>query len=142
MRIKLKGYMSVEAALVFPIVIMVVMMMMGMSFYVYNRCVIKACAYDSLLEGASEEIEGNKDRSLLMSQKLEESINQQCISISDLRVEADAGLLKVNVKVDADVNLLWITSTTLPIHYEEDLVRLDVVKSMRLLEKGKNLIDK
>ena len=134
---KIKGYMSIEAALVFPVVLIVVMLMTGFSIYVYDRIIVKECIDESLIIGANEEQDNPEEK---MKSYLETKIKERGISLEIEKIAAKEEIASVKIRVDAKVNLLWITSTDLPIHVEAKLVKLDVIKLKRLAKIGKEVL--
>ena len=50
---KVSGYFTVEAALLLPIIIMIIVFMIFLSFYCYDRCILEQCAYAAALRGSS-----------------------------------------------------------------------------------------
>ena len=133
---KFKGYMSIEAALIFPIVMMGVLLMMGLSIYVCDRIVIKECIYDALLLGAREETDS---RETVMKERITTLLEERGIALGVENITVKDELTRVKIRVDAKVNLAWIVKTDLPIHEEEDLVKLDVIKLKRLGKIGEEV---
>lgn len=132
MKVKVKGYMTIEATLVFPIILFVVLIMMGLSFYVYNRVIVKECIYEALV---------NCENKSEIKESIENHLGKSGVSLEIINVEVEEGLLKNSAKVDAKVNLLWIKSIDMSIHVEESMSRWHTVKNMRLMSLGRSILN-
>ncbi|MCR5775602.1 MAG: pilus assembly protein [Lachnospiraceae bacterium] len=54
MKIRLKGSYTVEAALIFPFIMGVIVFIIFISFYLHDRAVMESCAYQAALKGSLE----------------------------------------------------------------------------------------
>lgn len=140
MRKRMKASLTVEMTLLFPILLMMVLLMMGLSIYVYDRCVIKQCVYDALLQGSREEYDTRQQKKQAMQEKLEESLEDYAICPEGTQIVYEADLQKVRIRVNTATNLLWLRSVELPITVEEELRCFHTVKLMRLHAIGKEII--
>lgn len=52
MRIRVKGSYTVEASLIFPFIMGVVVFIIYISFFLHDRAVMKSCAYQAALKGS------------------------------------------------------------------------------------------
>ena len=86
----MKASLTVEMTLLFPILLMMVLLMMGLSIYVYDRCVIKQCVYDALLQGSREEYDTRQQKKQAMQEKLEESLADYAICLEGTQIVYEA----------------------------------------------------
>lgn len=135
---KVKGYLTIEAALVFPVILSIVMIMMGLSFYVYNRVIVKECINEALVLGAREDIE---NRETYMRERVSKTLNENGVALEVTDIKTHAGITKVKIRVEGRVNVLWITSIEMPIKIEEELKIWRTINDMRLISVGKKLLN-
>lgn len=56
-----KGYFTVEAALIFPMVLLFTVMMIFLAFFSYDRCVLEQSAYEAALRGTGNHIKSAQE---------------------------------------------------------------------------------
>ena len=61
MRKRENGYFTVEASLIFPIVLLFTVMMIFLAFYSYDRCVLEQSAYEAALRGTGNHIKSAQE---------------------------------------------------------------------------------
>lgn len=57
---KLKGSCTIEASILFPLIMTVTVMMIYMAFFIHDRCVLNAAAYQAALRGSRVRTEEGK----------------------------------------------------------------------------------
>lgn len=55
------GYFTVEASLIFPMVLLFTVMMIFLAFYSYDRCVLEQSAYEAALRGTGNHIKSAQE---------------------------------------------------------------------------------
>lgn len=55
------GYFTVEASLIFPMVLLFTVMMIFLAFYSYDRCVLEQSAYEAALRGTGNHIKNAQE---------------------------------------------------------------------------------
>lgn len=56
-----EGYFTVEAALIFPMVLLFTVMMIFLAFYSYDRCILEQSAYEAALRGTGNHIKSAQE---------------------------------------------------------------------------------
>lgn len=99
------GYFTVEAALLLPLAIMLVVFMTFLSFYCYDRCVLEQCAYAAALRGSSNCFMTQEDayeEALLAAEGL---VARKLYAIRSKKVTVRVSGFSVTVSYDCEVNM-------------------------------------
>lgn len=122
-RIKEEAYFTVEAALVIPVVLAIIVMIIYMSFYLYDRCVMQQ---DCCVLSYRQSIEkGTADR--VSREKIREQFGEKLFMLSGLETGASSGgTIQVKSSAAMDPPLFG-----LPAFSEENQWRIGVVKKAR-----------
>lgn len=93
------GYFTVEASLIVPTVVVVIMLLMELSFYLYQACVYNQSAYIAALRGALYS-GSNKEKYEYTVKMLHELSEEQLVSGGEEKVKISVGMLKTEVEID------------------------------------------
>lgn len=94
---KENGYFTVEAAMVFPIAFAVVLFVLYLLFFQYNRCIMEQDAGIIALQGASVSAENNEERIRLIRQAADELDMEKYVAWNDEEMELylERGIVRV-----------------------------------------------
>lgn len=136
---KTKGYFTVEASMIIPLVVVLLGLIFYLTFYMYDRCVISQDAYIQAFRGTlycgkeSEDIE-HKIRSETHDLYGKKYVGVEHLE-SDLRVERNS------VTVEA-VGIMAATHWKFTVQKEaERICPVDFIRKVRLAQKLKNTIN-
>lgn len=96
-----RGSLTVEAALLMPVVLLVVMGILYLFFWVHNRAWLTAAAYEAAISGGMEGIKDEEDAQKTAEEKGRELGNTGFFGADNLTVQVTAGK-KVQVVYDLD----------------------------------------
>lgn len=99
------GYFTVEAAMVLPFVTMIIVMLMFMTIYCYNRCVLEQCAYEAALRGSSNRFRENSLASQEAMQAAATLTEGKLFALKNLNYEVTVDMNKVMVTYTADFQM-------------------------------------
>lgn len=102
---KTAGYFTVEAALLLPFVIMVIVFMTFLSFYCYDRCILEQCAYAAALRGSSNRFTNTQEayeEALLSAESL---LEKKLFAVKNLKITVRVSGLAVTVSYECEVNM-------------------------------------
>lgn len=97
-----EGSFTVEASLIMPLILMVTVMVIYLSFFLYDRCLISQQVYISALKGSRSE-EGKRMSELMVIGEFKEKLEGRMIPKQDLFVSCDSGRRGVRVCVKTGV---------------------------------------
>lgn len=95
-----KGSFTMEAALLIPVIFMVVVMIMHLSFFLYNREAATVIVSEAALMGVQMENEGRNEIKEKITAFAEEEMAQKLIFVRDTNLKVNVTLTKVEVSVD------------------------------------------
>lgn len=136
-RRSLKGYFTVEAALVFPIVLMSIVLMIYIMFFQYDRCLMEQDLGMLAFRGSVTEAEENHERmeELEKWDQMQDEEKYLAWNKEDVRMKIERGILRVeqNGWMSA-VGYRWKASRV----YENRLIfPVPLIRSYRKLTGGK-----
>ena len=97
------GYMTLEAAMVFPIVFTSIVLMIYLSFFIYDRCRLENCAYMASLRGSRMITESNEEIYEEVSRYAGELINGHLIAATNVTQHVEVSMNEVKVSYTAKV---------------------------------------
>lgn len=109
LRTKEKAYFTVEAALIFPIVILCIIIMIFMAFYSYDRCVAEQSAYEAALCGAGGCIKDAQEAYSNAQLAAGELIEERLFALKDFTYEVSVTADKVTVAYHCKINMPFPT---------------------------------
>ena len=138
-----RGSSTIEAALIMPLLMGVVIMVIYLSVYLYNRAAATSLAARTAVLSGQMEHEGSNVIEAKADKALREGINALPMT-ADREAVADAGLLSVNISVSFDQGrgVFLIPAERSSYHFEKNfkVVRLDPAKfiwSVKIVENKK-----
>lgn len=100
-----KGSMTIETALLMPVILLVLMGTLFLFFYVHNRAWLTAAAYEAALDGSMESVRPDGKSQERALKKGKELGNTGFYGSRDLKLQASAGK---TVKVTYDLELFSV----------------------------------
>lgn len=103
-----KGSFTIEAALVMPIIIIIIVMLLYLGFFLFNRCLITQEAYIGALRGSlyDEQLKENIfDKDIYVQNELEKQMGNKAIALRKLDWNILVENKKITVKADAFVSI-------------------------------------
>lgn len=125
---KTDGYFTVEAALLLPFIMMVIVFMIFLSFYSYDRCVLEQCAYAAALRGSSNRFTNTQDAYEEAQTAAEALVAKKLFAVKELRTTVRVSGLAVTVSYECKVNMPvgdWLGDIV-----GEDVLLLEVSKQV------------
>lgn len=97
---KEKGYFTVEAAMVFPVAFAIVILVMYLMFFQYNRCLMEQDAGIIALYGAAVTAESNEERIAQVRRKMAEMDEEKYIAWAgdEVKLKLEKGKMVVAVE--------------------------------------------
>lgn len=102
---KTRGYYTVEASLILPFTTLIIFVMTYMSFYAYDRCVIKECVNQATIIASSNMIHSNETARKKAKEELEKLIDGRLIAVSDINYDTRVNVGKVIVNYECKVDM-------------------------------------
>ena len=148
MKKRLKASYTVEAALIFPLIMGVIVFIIYMSFFLHDRAVMKSCAYQAALKGslirtsesdmrseALKAAEYNIDGLILATENIKTSVN---VSGSEVPV-AYSG----NLSIPQGILFMKIAGTdSILVEGTATAYQKDAIEFIRKCRMAENLINK
>lgn len=103
------AYFTVEAALLMPFIMLLIVMMIFLSFYSYDRCILEHSAYEAALRGTSNHFDTAdeaKNASLYAASRLTED---KLFAMHDFSYGVSVDADKVTVTYHCVVNMPFVT---------------------------------
>lgn len=102
---KTTGYFTVEAALLLPFVIMVIVFMIFLSFYCYDRCILEQCAYAAALRGSSNRFADTQEAYEEAFSSAESLVEKKLFAVKNLKATVYVSGISVTVSYECEVNM-------------------------------------
>ena len=99
------GYFTVEAALLLPFVFMIIVFMIFLSFYCYDRCVLEQCAYAAALRGSSNRFTNTQEAYEEAAGAAEDLITGRLFAVKECKASVRVSALTVTVSYECEVNM-------------------------------------
>lgn len=148
MKIKEKGYFTVEASFIFPLATLFMTVMIFMSFYCYDRCILEQSAYQAAMRGSSNMIHSINEAKLVATKEAQFLIKGKLFAVDNLSYDVQADLLTVKVSYECKVNMPFITwlsklikDVDFTIRVEQEAYRKRYVDGVRIREGIKGLLE-
>lgn len=100
-----KGYFTVEAALVFPMVLLFTVMMIFLAFYSYDRCILEQSAYEAALRGTGNHITSAQEAYAQAYDAAGRLVDEKLFAIHDFTYEVSVTADLVTVNYHCVVNM-------------------------------------
>lgn len=128
------GYLTAEAALVLPFVMTTLVLMIFLSFYCYDRCILEQCAYAAALRGSSSRF-GNLQEAQKEAMEAAESLaSEKLFAVKEVKTAVRVSGVKVTVSYTCSVNMpLRGFPNGMVIEVSRSVLRNKTVDALRLL---------
>lgn len=143
------GYMTVEAALLFPIIFTIIIQLLYLGFFMYDRCLLENSAYIAALRGSRIQLADNNeiyDKTYILAQEL---VNKRMFAATNARLHVKVSFDEVVVGYDAEVippvgTLLVrvLNHNGFQIHVEKHAKRILTIPIIREFRRAEKLLDK
>lgn len=102
---KMSGYFTVEAALLLPFAMMIIVFMIFLSFYCYDRCILEQCAYAAALRGSSNRFVNTQEAYEEAAGAAEDLIQGKLFAVREVNTTVRVSGLAVTVSYEYEVNM-------------------------------------
>lgn len=99
----IKGSFTIEAAIIMPIIIIITVMLIYLSFYLYNACLLSQTSYQSALRGSLREGEGT-EMEQCMQEAQKEISNKRLPALSEICFTNEVKGKEVSVDIYAGIH--------------------------------------
>lgn len=106
-----EGYFTVEAALIFPMVLLFTVMMIFLAFYSYDRCILEQSAYEAALRGTGNHIKNVQSAYNQAYEAAGRLVDGKLFAVRDFEYEVSVSAQFVTVHYRCAVNMplmAWI----------------------------------
>lgn len=125
---KMSGYFTVEAALLLPFAMMIIVFMIFLSFYCYDRCILEQCAYAAALRGSSNCFDNTQEAYKEAQGAAELLIEKKLFAIRKVSTTVRVSAVAVTVSYKCEVNMpgdSWLRSIV-----GDDVLCMEVSKTV------------
>lgn len=144
---KQDGYLSLEASLLFPMVLMVQIICIYLMIYCYDRCVMEQCAYEAALAGEDHMIHNNEEAYLITKGKADYLIEDRLFSMAQIKCEVTVTGTEITVVYEGVMRMPFMVFTSMlvqdqnnRIRVEKRIPRINQMKIIRITERGKEMM--
>lgn len=124
------GYFTVEAALVLPFAMMTIVIMIFLSFYCYDRCILEQCAYAAALRGSSNRFISTEEAYKEAAKAAEDLAAEKLFAVNELKTSVRVSGVKVTVTYECEVNMP-IGNQPLTLEVSKEVLRNKTVSILR-----------
>lgn len=103
------AYFTVEASLILPMVMLFTVMMIFLSFYGYDRCILEHSAYEAALRGTHSHIRTAGEAQKQAQTAAGRLVDGKLFAIKDFSYDVSADADRVTVTYHCSVNMPFIT---------------------------------
>jgi hypothetical protein len=134
------AYFTLEASLIFPMVLLFTSMMIFLAFYSYDRCIMQLSAYEAALRGASNHYESASEAESVAQSAAAVLINDKLFAMKDFKYSVEVDASKVTVNYHCIVNMpfkSWLGGYTGG--FSDKLMTIDVSASASRLHQARTI---
>ena len=120
------AYFTVEASLIFPLVLLFTVMMIFLAFYSYDRCILEHSAYEAALRGTGSHLDSAKKAEEAAHTAAGRLVEGKLFAIHDFSYHVEVDTEKVTVSYHCEVNmpmLTWLSDYCSSIDFSLDISR-------------------
>lgn len=136
------GYMTIEASMIIPMIIMGIIFVIYVGFYLYDVSVIRQISYVAAMRAGQQKDFTEKEMRQYAKKQLKELLEERLLAVETWEEEIEVNFRKVRISVTAKVRMpfsgfatykfgLWRISST------AEVTRVDPVKMIRIM-RGSN----
>lgn len=100
---KISAYMSVEASLLLPLILFVIVFLMYLCFFCYESCYVKQAAYLSAFRASREEV----PKAETAKKEAESLMELGLVGGMEHQTEAEENLFRIRVRISSVMNFLF-----------------------------------
>lgn len=129
------AYMTVEAALVIPMILGGIIFVLYIGFYLYNFTTIKQTAYIAALRGSQIKNVSLAEIEKFVEKQIDETLSEQLLAKEDIRKEVKVSRGNIRVKIYTDVKIPLIKLLPLTEHWWEikEEVRVNKIDPIEII---------
>lgn len=101
---KQNGYMTLEASLLMPLAVVVVIFLLHLCFYLYNQCILRQVAYTAALRGSLLKEAGNEEIEAYTTQQVSRLLEDRLLAVKEPKISVEVTLTRVRVKVSMSIH--------------------------------------
>lgn len=142
------GYMTLEAALLFPFIFTSIILLIYLSFFIYDRCRLENSAYIAALRGSRMITEENEEITEEVSRIANELVDGHLIAATDVSQQVEVSMNEVKVSYTAKVappfgTLLvqMVDRDIFTIRAGEKAKKIRILMTIRAFRKAEALLD-
>lgn len=130
------AYMTAEASLIMPLILLGMVFTLFLGFYLYNVCILRQAAYTAALRGSLVK-EGNTAQiEEYTKEQLEELIGDRLLAVESMECQVEVSLTRVKVRVSLQTYspltaLVFEQASLWKFEAETVAKRLDIVSFIR-----------
>lgn len=128
-----KGSVTVEAAFIVPLALLVILTVLSLCFYVHNRAWYTAAAAETAVSAGTEGVRQGNDYWTVIEEKAKSLRGADGFPDSSQGMSANGSDSAVEVRVEADISL-WMNSSILKIRIKEGIKIVRPVKFIRKIQ--------
>ena len=147
-RVYKDGYMTLEAALLFPVIFTIIIMLLYMGFFMYDRCLLESSAYIAALRGSRMQLMNNDeiyDKTYTLGEDL---VKGRVFAASNVSMKVKVSFEEVEVTYDAKVvppvGSLLIRSlypNCFEIHVQKQAKRIRTIPIIRMFRRAERILN-
>lgn len=100
-----RAYMTVEAALIVPMVVGGIIFILYLGFYLYNVCAVKQAAYIAALRGSQMKKASDDEVEMYVEQQLEQLLEKQLLTLNNWEKDINVSVWRVKVQITSDIKM-------------------------------------
>lgn len=104
---KVRGYLTVEASLIIPIVVLLIALILNLAFFLYSRCILSQDAYILAFRGSIRKQESGEEIRRYIEESFKNHFGRRYFGISDLEKNIETNTRKVTVRINAGTAMKW-----------------------------------
>lgn len=127
---KTPGYFTVEAALLLPMITMLLCMMLFLAFFSYDRCILEQAAYEAAIRGGTQYLESNEETYQVVKETATNLITDRLFAIEQISCTVSVSAQIVSVQYQCSFQMpfrTWIEElwgdSVLSINVEREVPR-------------------
>jgi len=103
------AYFTVEASLILPMVMLFTVMMIFLSFYSYDRCILEHSAYEAAMRGTSNHFQSASEAEAAAYAAAGRLVEGKLLAMNQFRYDVSVNASKVTVTYYGIVNMPMLT---------------------------------
>ena len=110
-RKKSSGYFTVEAALLLPMITMLLCMMLFLAFFSYDRGILEQAAYEAAIRGSTQYLESNEETYQVVKETATKLITDRLFAIEQISCTVSVSAKTVSVRYQCSFQMpfgTWI----------------------------------